>query len=198
MALTQVAGDFGEALRVTDSVGGCISYGQSPTGTDPDFLGPQMSILFRFAKINSGNGVGRCSAGFSDEGGVDERAWLEVEANTPDTSSMRIMAKLNTTACGAVTVHSYDMPKDTSWHSVAWTYDEAGDSVLYLDGAEVDSDTAPCSDISGPVDAGQVFTVWGSHTPGLEIFYVDNGAYSDEIVPAAQVQDIHDNGMAGD
>lgn len=199
MALVGVTGGtFGQGLRYTDSFGGCISFGEAPVGTDADFLGPLATILLRARKVNSGTFVGRCSAGFSDNLGGDKRMWLEVEANTPNTSSMQVRAKLNTTACGAITVHTYDLTKDTNEHSYAWTYNQAGNSVLYVDGTAVNTVAAPCADISGPSAATDKFTVWGSHTPGVEIYYTDNEGYSKEELSAAQMLDYHQNGFPGD
>lgn len=198
MALLGQSGmTFNQGLRCSDSVGGCISYGEAPVGTDTDFTDVTYTLLMRAKKINSGTTVGRCSVGFSDNIGTDKRTWMEVEANVPSTSQMQVRCKIHGFFSGVVTKHTYNMTKDTNEHSFVWTHNPVGSSVLYVDGAPVDTQ-AGLNEPFPPAAGTDKFTVWGSHSPGVEMFYADCVAYSTDALSAAQVLSYHNNGLPGD
>lgn len=196
MALLQVPMTFGEGLRVTDTGGGCISYGRSPIGTDARFRGPDFSMGFRFKKINTTTS-GSALIGVADSAGILRRFQLECEANS-GLNLIYCRLNINVDAGTANDVVLAQIIEDTLEHSVAVTYDGDGDVNLYIDGQLVDVAPSPGLDLSSPAAAGDVFTIWGSRVPGVEIFYVDNVWFSDGIAGAAQVASLHASGLTGD
>lgn len=191
MALVAVAMDFGDGLRVTDTGGGCISFAETLIGTDNQFRGPDFSMGFRFRLINTSLS-GTARIGMTDNLGEARRQYINVTASG---SLIGITAVLDTTACGFQIQHVWDIAEDTDEHSVWWTYDADGQSRLYVDGVEVDVFSALCSDISEPADTSDSFSIWGSTTPGIEVFYVDEAGYSDGILAAGVIADFHANGL---
>lgn len=196
MALLNIAGDHGKALRVTDSVGGCISMGQAILGTDAAFRGPIASFGFGFRSINAvGGGAGfQCRVGIGDGGDstLPNRLWLEVVKNDPD---LIINAWVQTTSCGLDLIATQTIAIDATWHSCGLSYDEGGDYHFYVDGVEEDTGAVPCADFGEDAVAGTRWLVWGSIVPGVEIFYLDDVFFSDELAPASQFLDYFNNGL---
>ena len=197
MALTSQAGmTFGSGLRVTDTGGGCISYATSPIGTDAEFTGPDFSMGYRFRKINTSTS-GTSAVGIADVNGTFRRFWLQAEANS---GANLIFCSLQIDATGGAQsdVVLAQISEDTDEHSVAVTYDGDGDTLLYIDGELVDEAATVPIDISGPADGTDVFSIWGSTSPGIEVYYVDNSWFHNTVISPGQVASIHTDGLAGD
>jgi hypothetical protein len=190
MALTSVAMTCGNGLRVTDSGGGCISWGYTVVGDDSRFQGPQFTLMFRF-KLASSPGPDLVAAivGITDASNVAKQFSLSVINAAPD---WLIGATVSTTLGGTVTPVEYLPVADSSEHSVAWTYDVTNSVTrLYYDGVEVDSAATPIADLGTDGAATDRFVIKGSDTPGLECFYIDRVMFSNEIVSADSIAEIH-------
>jgi hypothetical protein len=190
MALVAVAMTCGNGTRFTDSFGGCNSYAQATIGTNAIWLGPKFTILYRLDLINIGISSSGARVGVADVNGSARRFWLAVVVG----ASFTITGNLNTTACGSVTVFSFTKTKDTSEHSVAWTYDANGNWVSYWDGAQQSTGAAPCSNLSGPAAVDDVWQIAGTTDfGGNECFNIDRVFFADDVAPASQILDIHTN-----
>lgn len=196
MSLANIAGNHGKMLRVTDSLGGCISLAETIVGTAEDFAGPQASMGFQVKAINAVGGGGGFNAltGLGDSGsaGAPSRFNITVTKNAPD---LTFTANINTATDGSNEIATETIVLDTDPHSCALTYDEAGDFAFYVDGVEVASGAVPCDDMGEGAVVGTRFSVWGSSIPGAELFYVDDVWFSPGIAPASQILDIHENGL---
>lgn len=197
MALLNVAGDYGEALRVTDSIGGCISFAQTPdaAGLDTELTGTEFSMGFAFRSITGAGGgsIFTCQIGIGHFDGLGPYALrIRVEKNDPD---ILVHFTINTTSCGEQTLHTETLSLTTDWHTAAITYKSDGNWIAYVDGVEVASDVAPCPDLTEDFSSSTNFQIWGSTVPGAEIFYVDEAWCGPGTATAAEVLDINDNGL---
>jgi hypothetical protein len=150
----------------------------------------------RFKKINTST-TGRARLGIVDTNGTERRFWLDVEGDS-GANLIKCRLEIAADAGTANDVVLAQISEDTDEHSVAVTYDFDGDVNLYIDGELVDNTASPGIDVEGPADAGDAFSVWGSITPGGEVFYVDNAWFTDEVMGAEQVLSIHEDGLTGD
>ena len=191
MALVAVAMTCVQGTRFSDSFGGCNSYAFTTIGTDARWLGPKFSLMFRLKLQTPGATLPGALVGCASSVPVARRFWLEVD---PNGSLFTIRGQLNTTACGAVTVTTFTKTQDTSEHSVAWTYDQAGSWATYWDGAPQGSGAAPCANLSGPASAGDIFIITGAaNFAGAEVFNIDRVFYANDIMTATQVANAHGN-----
>lgn len=105
-----------------------------------------------------------------------EFAWELVLEPNLFTSDLVVSFRIFTNAEGTVTVHQYSFARDTEWHHAVVAYDTAGDSVLYLDGAEVDRTAAPVDPVTITASAGNLIEL-----------VIDDNIHVDEVAfyPAA-------------
>jgi Concanavalin A-like lectin/glucanases superfamily len=187
MALTAVAMTFGDGVRCTPS-DEFTSYAYlANIGADTAFNGPTFSLACRF-KASAGATPFDSSAAvirFADNNGSLRRFGLVIQ--NKDTGNWRILADFNSTACPSQQVVLYTVARDASEHSVVWTYDQDGDSLLYFDGTLVDTRAAPCSDISAPSAADDQFVILGNPNVGPTLFDLDQVLFSDAVMTAGQV-----------
>jgi hypothetical protein len=195
VALTQVAMNFGEGLFPTDTgLGDCISFAQAVIDDDPEFLGPEFTVAFR-ARLTDDGLDGTPVAVQIDSASLNFRRWsLSVEPLIG--SMMTIRGQVFTTACGLITVFEVDVTKDELEHSYAWSYDGNGVWAVYFDGGEVDSGSSPCSDLSAPASAGDLFTIWGSTVSGVPAYEVDEVRFASAALDAAAITAWHSNPAA--
>ena len=193
MALTSVAMECGQGLRVTDSLGGCISWAYAVIGDDSRFQG-DFSLMVRF-KLASSPGPDLVAAvvGATDVNSVAAQFSLSIiNASSELPPLWLISGTVSTTLAGTITPVEHLPEADSDEHSVAWTYDISNTTTtLYYDGVEVDSAVTPILDLSTDGAASDRFTIKGSDTPGLECFYIDRVLFSDGIASAEQIAEIH-------
>ena len=195
MALVAVAMTCDDGLRCTSSSLGCNSFGYTTIGTDSRWLGPKFSIMYRYKLINLIPDTTFCIVGVTDSGGARRRFWLEVSKSG---SSIFAYGRYDTTACGtgstgAITLQ---LTADTSEHSVAWTYNTAGNSVVYFDGVVKDTALASdlCTDFSSPASAGDRFSVMGNaFFDGTEQTNIDRVFYTNDVMTATQILNAHND-----
>lgn len=184
MAIVAVAMDCGNGTRFTDTSGGCNSLAYTVIGTNSNFLGPKFSIMFRLKLVNGSLTI---------EGGRvgTPRFFLRV---VPGSTLFTVTGNISTTACGTIVDFTFTKTKDTSEHSLAWTYDQAGLSKAYWDGVEEYSAAASCSDISAPTSVTDRFSIEGAtNYGGVEVFNIDRVLFAPAVAPASQILDIHQN-----
>jgi hypothetical protein len=191
LALVAVAMDVGDGLRVTSNEPDCMSFAVGQIGDASEFRGPDFSMGMRFKLIDLG-ASGSCKICIATAAGVARRQTLNLDFSG---SQLGISAFLDTTACGFEIQHAEFVTKDTDEHSVWWTYDGDGNTTLYYDGVSLDSVAATCPDISEPSDVDDVFAIFGSTTTSEEVCYVDEVGFSNEVLTALQIADIHANGV---
>lgn len=174
---------FGDALRCTAS-GADYSAASATIGTDERFQTAQFSMGFRFKII---------AQGFTRSAIISTpRQALNVTGANGDFG---ITTTFDTTACDFGIQNEYEMAEDGDEHSVAWTYDGSGDSILYVDGTAVETVSAICDDFTGPVDEADVFRVQGTNVASTG-FDVDDVWFTNQVLTAQNISDIHDNGIA--
>ena len=131
--------------------------------------------------------------------GVDQSIFFDLvskERIDVKSSMFRVQSrgKLDSTACGAVTVFTFTKTQDANEHSVAWTYDANGTYQAYWDGVQEASGSSPCSDVSNPAASDDIFFIAGAtNFSGAEIFDIDRVMFSDDIMTSSQVADIDGN-----
>lgn len=191
MALVPVAMTCGQGTRFTDSFGGCNSYAYTTIGTDAHFRGPKFSIMYRLKLVNGSLTTGSCRVGVADVSGSATRYYLSVVISAGNFEGLAVVDNLT---CGFTIVHSLPVEvKTTTEHSIAWTYDQDGQSLLYWDGNLTDSTLAPCDDVS-QATAGDIFQIAGAtQFDGVEVFDIDRVMFANDVLPAAQILDIHQN-----
>ncbi len=186
MALVPVTMDCGQGTRFTDSFGGCNSFAFATIGTASEFRGPTFSMMYRFRLHTGSLTSGQGAFGVGPGGG---RCFLEVAVSG---SNFVVSGKILSTGCGSVTVFSFTKPKNTTEHSVAWTYDANGDYHAYYDGVEQSTGASPCSDIANPSAITDILRIAGNtNFDGTEVLDVDRPMFSSDIAPASQILDIH-------
>lgn len=174
---------FGDALRCTAAVTD-YSTGSTVIGTDERFQTAEFSMGFRFKVV---------AQGFTRTATISTpRQALNVTSSGGDFG---ITTTFDTTACDFGIQNEYEMVEDGDEHSVAWTYDGAGNSILYVDGAAVETVPAICDDFTGPVDETDVFRVAGTNVASTG-FDVDDVWFTNQVLSAQDISDIHDNGIA--
>ena len=192
MALTAVAMACSDGVKFPGSAANCNAYGFVTIGTDTRWRGPKFSIMYRFKLTNT-----LFTAGSALVGCAIANAQVAVRfalIATVGAVNIDLQRRINTTACGASLVTFHSFAKNAVEHSVAWTYNQAGTHELYFDGSLVTSGAAPCSDISGPALASDIFTVQGNTLfDGTDIFNVDRVFYSDDVMTATQISNAHSN-----
>ena len=191
MALVAIALTCGDGTRFTDSSGGCNSFAYTTVGTSANYRGPKFTIMYRLKRHSGTPTIPGARVGMADVNGTARRFWLEVD---PDGVNFTIRGKLDTTACGAVTVFSFTKTQDANEHSVAWSYDQAGIYRSYWDGVQQGTGASPCSDISNPAAAGDIFMIAGAtNFGGVEIFDIDRVMFTNDLVSSSQIATIDGN-----
>lgn len=182
---TTVAGQFGNAISFAGATTVCVAT----VPHDTDLQGSEFTYETWFKFVGgAGTQVGRIAY---ERVGQTEFPWsIEFVPNTPNASSMRLRAKIKTIADGEVTVHTHTMAEDGNFHHVAWSYDAAGNSVLYVDNAVVGTVVAPVANIAMQTGEDYQLIVNGNLNWAFDNFYWANVAHD-----AVAVADHFTNGV---
>jgi hypothetical protein len=189
MPLEPVAMTFGDGLRCSAILPDCWSNAVTTIGTDMRFRGPDFSMGFRFRIVAQGFPRRATINTPRHEFFVDRftgSPWFDIWGILHPTS-------------GSVTVHSVfgelnGIPEDGVEHSIAWTFDGDGSSIVYFDGVAVEMLPSPSVDLSTPAAPGDVFRISGTNLPSTG-FDVDEVWFANEVLDAARILDIHTNGV---
>jgi hypothetical protein len=190
MALDPIAMDCGDGLNCTDSFGGCCSYGYTTIGTDPRFRGPEFSFMLRFRLSSALVATAIGAVGVANSLGAPTNRVLIVQLVV---STFSFQGTVVTDLCNE-TMEGPTLAKDTNEHSIAWTYG-ADEWRMYLDGALGTSGPPPCASFTDSTAAADDIFLIAPNTffDGGTSLYVDRVMYTDSVMPAAQILDIHQN-----
>lgn len=185
MALQSVTMTFGTGVRCSAELD-CFSTAVATIGTDARFRGTKFSMGFRFKLI--AGGFHRIAAIATPH--------QSLSVIRPSSDATLDIQALLTPASGDITQHSVldALPENTSEHSVAWTYDADGNSVIYVDGSEVETEASFPIGPLDPATTEDKFSIQGTHVPSTG-FDVDEAWYANEVLDAAAIADIHANGV---
>ncbi len=169
---TTVAGQFGNAISFATDTSTCTAF----IAHDTDLQGPEFTLETWFKFVGAaGTQMGRI--GYERPGAAEFPWRIEFVANTPNASSFRLRLKIKTTSAGEVTVFSHDMAEDTNWHHVAWTYDEAGNTTLYVDNVAISTIAAPVTPIAMETGETYFLIVTGNVNWAFDNVYFGNVAH---------------------
>jgi hypothetical protein len=169
---TTIAGQFGNAISLND-VSSCVRS----IAHDTDLQGPEFTVEAWFKFVGAaGTGVGRFGY---ERPGEAEYAWrIELVGNTPTANEFRIRCKVKTTAAGEVTVFTHDMTEDTNWHHVAWVYNTAGNTTLYVDNVAVSTIAAPVASVAMETGESYFLILIGNTNWAFDNIYFGNAAHT--------------------
>lgn len=184
-ASTQVPGCFRVLPGATAGGVGLKNVGtvhnDAPTGQDLSFQGPTFSIEGWFQyKGDPISGAPNVQWSYINPS-TGEYSWqLSVQPNLFLTMTV-VTLKVFTNASGITTVFQVSLTRDTSWHHVVATYNQAGSAQLYVDGALQTTVGAPVNPITITSNAGNKLRLDGGD------YNVDEIAFYTTVMAAGDV-----------
>lgn len=188
MALVAVSMTCEEGLRCTDSLGGCNSFAYTTIGTDSRWLSDKFSLMCRF-KLATVGGARLFRIGPATSIGTFYRFRISCEI---DGSNFLLHGIIDSDA--GFSDFTASPVADLNEHSMAWTYDRTGVQNLYYDGVLINTGASPGLSVAGGEAVSDIFMIAGSALfTGVENYNLDRVIYTNAIMPAAQILDIHTN-----
>ena len=188
MALQPNEMTFGGGVRCTSVGAGCFSTAVTTVGSDSRFYGPDFSMGFRFQIV---------AQGFPRRAVVSLPRFNLFVDRALGSAFFDLWGVL-TPDSGNVTQHSIlgAIAEDGDEHSVAWTFDGDGNSIIYYDGAVQETLAALGADLTtAETPPADVFRIKGTITDSTG-FDVDNVWYVNQVFSAAQITSIHTAGLS--